>query len=137
MAATPGPSASLPTEPMLANPASRPAETPLAGAAPPRVLSAPDSPRQNAAPVTLASEREGRRVYVVREGDTLYDIARTELGKASRWGEIYDLNWNQLGNRLDGLTPGMKLVLPADAASEPEAMTRNPGPATGPNATLR
>ncbi|MCR4414253.1 MAG: LysM peptidoglycan-binding domain-containing protein, partial [Thermoguttaceae bacterium] len=117
--------------------ATRPAETSLAGAAPPRVLSAADSPRQNAAPVTIASGRAGGRVYVVREGDTLYDIARTELGKASRWGEIYDLNWNQLGNRLDGLTPGMKLVLPADAASQPEVMTRNPGPATGSNATLR
>ena len=30
--------------------------------------------------------------YVVEEGDTLFDIARYELGKASRWVEIYDLN---------------------------------------------
>ena len=29
----------------------------------------------------------GGRVYVVEEGDTLFDIARYELGKASRWAE--------------------------------------------------
>jgi nucleoid-associated protein YgaU len=137
MPTTTAPSPSLAREPIAANPTSRPGETPLAGVAPPRVLSAPDAPRHNAAPVTIASGRAGGRVYVVREGDTLYDIARTELGKASRWGEIYDLNWDQLGNRLDALAPGMKLVLPADSASQSEAMTRNPGPATVPNGTLR
>jgi nucleoid-associated protein YgaU len=52
------------------------------------------------------------RVYVVQEGDTLYDIARYELGKASRWGEIYELNKDTLGKQFDYLSPGMQLVLP-------------------------
>ncbi len=68
------------------------------------------------------------RVYIVREGDTLYDIARNELGKASRWGEIYDLNWDQLGNRVDGLVPGMKLRLPEDAGQPAGMLSRNPQP---------
>jgi nucleoid-associated protein YgaU len=52
------------------------------------------------------------KVYVVQEGDTLYDIARYELGKPSRWGEIYELNKDVLGKQFDYLSPGMKLALP-------------------------
>lgn len=70
------------------------------------------------------------RVYIVKQGDTLYDIARNELGRASRWGEIYDLNWDQLGNRVDGLVPGMKLLLPEDAGQPAEVLSRNPNPPT-------
>jgi nucleoid-associated protein YgaU len=54
------------------------------------------------------------QVYVVQEGDNLYDIARWELGKVTRWPEIYDLNRQALGNDPDHLTPGMRLVLPGD-----------------------
>ncbi|MEX0978033.1 MAG: LysM peptidoglycan-binding domain-containing protein [Pirellulales bacterium] len=52
-------------------------------------------------------------VYVVEEGDTLFDIARFELGKASRWAEIYELNRGQLGEDFDYLRPGTELRLPA------------------------
>ncbi|HEV3138380.1 MAG TPA: LysM peptidoglycan-binding domain-containing protein, partial [Pirellulales bacterium] len=48
----------------------------------------------------------GSNVYVVEEGDTLFDIARYELGKASRWAEIYDLNRDALGEDFDYLQPG-------------------------------
>src|SRR5690606_29468622 len=47
-----------------------------------------------------AGAREGTGVYVVREGDTLFDIARYHLGKASRWAELYELNRQQLGDDL-------------------------------------
>jgi nucleoid-associated protein YgaU len=50
--------------------------------------------------------------YTVVEGDTLFNIARYELGKASRWVEIYELNHDVLGKDFNYLTPGMKLVLP-------------------------
>ncbi len=55
------------------------------------------------------------RVYVVQEGDNLFNIARYELGKATRWTEIVTLNKDQLGTSLSDLnylTPGMKLLLP-------------------------
>ena len=55
----------------------------------------------------------GERVYVVGEGDTLFDIARHELGRAARWTEIYDLNRDVLGEDFDYLRPGTELVLPA------------------------
>jgi len=60
----------------------------------------------------------GADVYVVAEGDTLFDIARYELGKAARWGEIYELNRDLLGEDFDYLQPGLELKMPArDAAS--------------------
>jgi nucleoid-associated protein YgaU len=42
----------------------------------------------------------------------LFDIARHELGKASRWAEIYRLNREQLGDDFNYLSPGMQLVMP-------------------------
>ena len=60
---------------------------------------------------------DGGRVYVVQEGDNLFNIARYELGKATRWTEIVTLNKDRLGtslNDLNYLTPGMKLLLPDD-----------------------
>lgn len=89
-----------------------------------------------AAPAAAQPAGSAGRVYIVREGDTLYDIARNQLGKASRWGEIYDLNWDQLGNRVDGLVPGMKLVLPDDAGQPAGMLSRNPLP-SGTTSTLK
>ena len=61
-------------------------------------------------------------LHAVNEGDTLFTIARYELGKATRWAEIYDLNREALGEDFDYLRPGMELVMPArgtEAASQP------------------
>ena len=46
------------------------------------------------------------------EGDTLFNIARYELGKAARWAEIYELNRDVLGKDFNYLTPGTQLTLP-------------------------
>jgi nucleoid-associated protein YgaU len=54
----------------------------------------------------------GGRTYTVQEGDTVWTIARNELGKVTRWSEIVQLNRDTLGKDYDYLTPGMKLVLP-------------------------
>ncbi len=108
--------------PVRSVPAGSPAGSPAAAAS--AVLAAPR-------PTGQAS-----RVYIVKDGDTLYDIARNELGKASRWGEIYDLNWDQLGNRVDGLVPGMKLRLPDDPGQPAGVLSRNPNP-PGPAPTLQ
>jgi len=77
-------------------------------------------PRKSALvkPRTMQASTQGRRatgsnVYVVEQGDTLFDIARYELGKASRWAEIYDLNRDVLGEDFDHLSPGTELTLPA------------------------
>jgi nucleoid-associated protein YgaU len=52
------------------------------------------------------------RTYVVQEGDTLFEIARRELGKASLWSDIYALNRAVLGENLTRLEPGTTLQLP-------------------------
>ena len=66
---------------------------------------------------TRRSYRRGR-TYTVAEGDTLFNIARYELGKASRWAEIYELNRDVLGKDFNYLTPGMKLTLPDGEKSD-------------------
>ncbi|MBS0208475.1 MAG: LysM peptidoglycan-binding domain-containing protein [Planctomycetes bacterium] len=63
-------------------------------------------------PVSARNSEHAGRVYKVRQGDTLFDIARYELGKASRWSEIYELNRDRLGDDFDFLTPGTELLLP-------------------------
>lgn len=60
---------------------------------------------------TRPRHRTGR-TYTVAEGDTLFNIARYELGKASRWVEIYELNRDVLGKDFNYLTPGTQLSLP-------------------------
>ncbi|MGQ9821104.1 MAG: LysM peptidoglycan-binding domain-containing protein [Thermogutta sp.] len=52
------------------------------------------------------------KTYTVQEGETLFDIARRQLGKASRWVEIYDLNRGRLGKQMEGFRPGITLILP-------------------------
>jgi nucleoid-associated protein YgaU len=73
---------------------------------------------------SLAATTGGGRVYVVQEGDTLSSIARNELGKVSRWAEIYQLNREALGKDYDYLTPGLRLVLPARDLQSGDRTTR-------------
>jgi nucleoid-associated protein YgaU len=73
---------------------------------------------------TLTAQRSGGRTYVVEEGDTLFDIARFELGKATRWAEIYELNKELIGEDFNHLRPGTQLTLPADA--QDDSFTRRP-----------
>jgi nucleoid-associated protein YgaU len=75
--------------------------------------------------IPAADTRPGGRVYVVQQGDTLYDIARYQLGKASRWAEVYELNRDQIGQQYDNLPAGMQLVLPE--ASRAGRVTQYPG----------
>ncbi len=65
----------------------------------------------------------GGSTYTVEEGDTLYDIARYEMGDASRWVEILQLNRQVLQGDFDYVVPGMKLVMPRGA---PDSLTRRP-----------
>jgi nucleoid-associated protein YgaU len=71
--------------------------------------------------------RMGATVYVVEQGDSLFDIARHQLGKASRWVEIYDLNREALGDDFDYLRPGTELVMPGADRQSQDAITRQRG----------
>lgn len=71
------------------------------------------------------------REYTVEEGDTLFDIAKYELGDPSRWPEIFQLNRHVLGDDIDYVRPGTRLMLPGDRqnAQQPaDVLTRQPRP---------
>lgn len=81
-------------------------------------------PGSRFANVSSGARLAGRRTYKVESGDTLFDIAKHELGSPGRWGEIYELNRDVLGDDYDYLSPGLELVLPD--APRPDTLTRNP-----------
>jgi len=83
--------------------------------------------RARASTVSTRAPLGGGRSYTVQEGDTLYDIARNELGKAARWSEIYELNRDTLGSDYNYLTPGLRLTLPDNGPTD--VMTHRPGSA--------
>jgi len=58
-----------------------------------------------------AATQPAHRLYTVQEGDTLTGIAKSELGDASRWVEIYELNASLLASP-NYLTIGQKLRIP-------------------------
>ncbi len=82
--------------------------------------------RHRASTVGHLQPPAGARTYTIAEGDTLFDIARYELGKASRWPEIHDLNRDLLGKDYDLLPPGVVILLP-DHGGPPQSVTRHPG----------
>ncbi|RMG13442.1 MAG: LysM peptidoglycan-binding domain-containing protein [Planctomycetota bacterium] len=54
--------------------------------------SAPTSAPPSAPPASAPRPATRERTYTVRKGDTLYAIARRELGSGARWRELVDLN---------------------------------------------
>ena len=56
-----------------------------------------------------AADRRNLRIYEVQEGDSLGSIAQQHLGRASRYGEIVELN---PGIKPRNLAPGQKIYLP-------------------------
>jgi nucleoid-associated protein YgaU len=87
-----------------------------------------DAARRQALAVNTAASQYGTgKTYVVQEGDSLFDIARFELGKPARWTEIYELNREVLGGDPDHLRPGTRLSLPTGESSD--VLTRRPGSA--------
>ena len=68
---------------------------------------------------------EDTATYTVRPGDTLWDIAESELGAAHRYGDIAALNTGDRqpdGDRLrdpDHIEPGWLLALPGTSARDP------------------
>ena len=64
-------------------------------------------------PAPVAKVAAGQEVYKVRSGDTLSKIAQTNLGKSSRWQEIWELNKGRIADP-NLIEIGWELVLPKD-----------------------
>lgn len=54
---------------------------------------------------------DGRRTYIVKEGDSLYKISSEVYGNGGRWVEILEANQGVLPSERQ-LQPGMSLVIP-------------------------
>lgn len=86
---------------------------------------APAGPRTRPTPPsTSPREAAGGGTYTVAAGDTLSKIASRELGSASLWRQIYELNRDVLKSE-NQLLEGMKLRLPARPADRPSTAPRN------------
>ncbi|MCP4590236.1 MAG: LysM peptidoglycan-binding domain-containing protein [bacterium] len=87
------------------------------------VLKIPPLPKDlaSAKPPVLAAKvkqpnlASAGRTYTAREGDTFYDIAARELGSASRWTELFELNREVVHGNAKRLRVGQVLVLPPQA----------------------
>ena len=91
---------------------------------------APRSPSSPSSPTSAGpTATPGTRLYVVQPGETIYDIARTELGSAVHWTDIYRLNRDALGPEADRVTPGMRLLLPQESGGS-GVLTQRPGTGT-------
>lgn len=82
---------------------------------PPRVMAS--RLKKQSAPTDYDSHQPmpaatSQRKYKVQSGDTLFDIAREELGDAIRWTELYELNHGVLSAGIESLEPGLELLLP-------------------------
>jgi nucleoid-associated protein YgaU len=66
--------------------------------------------RSGQLPVEKASPPEPR-VYVVQQGDTLSQIAKTAYGDATRWREIYEANKDEIKDPKI-VRPGQELRIP-------------------------
>ena len=71
-------------------------------------------------PVSSRAPRRAPPYHVVRRYETLRSIARDRLGDSRRADEIIELNQDRLPES-NQLRPGLRLLLPSDAAPEPQA----------------
>jgi nucleoid-associated protein YgaU len=67
---------------------------------------------QGQARTASANVEVGPGNYEVQAGDTLFRIARRELGNGSRFAEVYELNRDQIREPTERLEPGTRLRLP-------------------------
>ncbi len=72
-------------------------------------LAGAPAPRTDTAQMTLATTRS--KTVKVREGETLSDIAKRELGDGNKWRVLWKANKNVIPNP-DRLSPGIVLQLP-------------------------
>lgn len=89
----------------------RTAQTPNtagAGSIPMTAAVAKDTAAKKAAP---ASTPTGKKIHVVANGESLWKIAKAELGDGNRWKEIYEANRDVLA-KPESIRKGMRLRIP-------------------------
>lgn len=59
------------------------------------------------------SNKTQSKTYTVKKGDCLWNIAKAQLGDATRWQEIYKLNKKVIGSNPNLIYPGQVFTLPS------------------------
>ncbi|MCR9116346.1 MAG: LysM peptidoglycan-binding domain-containing protein [bacterium] len=77
----------------------------------------PDTFASNSPETNVAQPAASAQEYVIRDGDTLFTIARAQLGATQRWVELFRLNRNVVGDDPTRLPVGQVLSLPAKSAA--------------------
>lgn len=94
-------------------------------------------PAPSAPPAPPVKPENQTRTYTVRPGDSLSKIAQRELGSASRWREIHELNKDLIPDP-NRIFPGQTLKLPkADGQSEPQRPDPKPSEPKGSGPLLK
>ncbi|MFA5863655.1 MAG: LysM peptidoglycan-binding domain-containing protein [Phycisphaerae bacterium] len=76
-------------------------------------LTIPPSPRVHVSEsLPSNSDKSKHKTYKVKSGETFYSIAGQQLGSASRWKEIYELNKSKVNNNPRNLRDGQTIYLP-------------------------
>ncbi|ANF95978.1 LysM peptidoglycan-binding domain-containing protein [Paenibacillus bovis] len=57
--------------------------------------------------------KQNGKTYTVKSGDSLFKIAKLQLGDSAKWNAIYKLNTKTIGNNPNNIRPGQKLVMPS------------------------
>jgi nucleoid-associated protein YgaU len=115
-----------------------PATAQAAALAPPSARAATSSPALEVATETLVERapvaaapavkaepvrRAETRPHTVKRGESLWSIARDQLGDGTRYVELVELNADVLGGRPDFIPPGLELLLPVDPGPRNEDAT--------------
>lgn len=69
------------------------------------------TPKKADAKEEPAKSASGKRIHVVKEGESLWKIAKAELGNGGRWKEIYEANKDVLSSP-EAVKKGQKLRIP-------------------------
>jgi nucleoid-associated protein YgaU len=88
---------------------------PAAVSAPASANGKPVQPKDSAAGASATKSADlpgGPRVHVVKDGESLWRIAKLELGDGGRWNEIFDANRDVL-SKPEAVHSGMRLRIPA------------------------
>ncbi|MGE5708477.1 MAG: N-acetylmuramoyl-L-alanine amidase, partial [Bacteroidota bacterium] len=56
--------------------------------------------------------------YTIQRDDTLWKIAKEQLGDGTRWKEVYELNKDVIGGDPNSIRPGTQIKLPTGAKAE-------------------
>jgi nucleoid-associated protein YgaU len=70
-----------------------------------------DAPKNVDAPPAAPTMASGARYHVVKDGESLWKIAKQELGNGARWNDIYNANRDVLSSP-EALHTGLKLRVP-------------------------